>query len=400
MRRRTLFSALAGLPAAALAEENPEAYWKRIRDEQFHLPGWRAYMNNGSLGVAPKPVVAAVQRYLEKSATLDMDEYPRWGYEKMDAHRAALAEYTGCKPADLTLTHNATEAMSIVASGLDLKAGDEVVTTDQEHPSGRGAWLVRQARHGIALREVALPLPPKDPGQIAELLIGAIGPRTRVLSFSGITTTTGMVLPVREICRAARAKGVLTLVDGAHMHGQIPFRMEETECDFMAGSPHKWLFAPAGCGLLYMRPEMQERVWPSITTDAWPNLALQGARFMQVGTNNRAIFEGMVAGLAFAKAIGPERIYARIHQLARMSLERARRVPGVRLLTPDDDRMFGSLVSLQMEPAHFRKFSALCRERKIWIMQSERFRVSAHIHTRPEDIDLLFRTMEEARASL
>ncbi len=396
MRRRTLFTGLAGLPAAALAEENPEAYWKRIREEQFHLPGWRAYMNNGSLGVAPKPVVAAVSRYLERGAAMDLDEYPRWGYEKMDAHRAALAGYTGCKPADLTLTHNATEAMSMVASGLDLKAGDEVVMTDQEHPSGKGAWLVRQARHGIAVRQVALPLPPKDPGQIADLLIGAIGPRTRVLSFSGITTTTGMVLPVREICRAARAKGVITLVDGAHMHGQIQFRMEEMECDFMAGSPHKWLFAPAGCGLLYMRPEMKERLWPSITTDGWTGHGLDGARFMQVGTNSRAIFEGMVAGIEFAKAIGPERIYGRLRQLSRMVFDRARRTAGVTLLTPDDDRMFGSLVTMDMPAARFAKFSALCRQRKIWIMQSARFRVSVHIHTRPEDIDLLFRTLEES----
>jgi len=121
---------------------------------------------------------------------------------------------------------------------------------------------------------------------------------------------------------------------------------------------------------------------------------------MQVGTNNRALFEGMVAGLEFAKAIGPDRIYARIHQLARMAFDRARQMPGLQMLTPDDDRMFGSLISFQMQPPHFRKFSALCKERRIWIMQSERFRVSAHIHTRPEDIDLLFRTMEEARTSL
>jgi isopenicillin-N epimerase len=400
MRRRSLLTGTAALPAAAMAAENPEAYWKRIRDEQFHLPGWRAYLNNGSLGIPPKPVVAAVHNYLLRGASLDMDEYPRWGYERMDTHRQALAAYIGCKAADLSLTHNATEAMSIVASGLDLKAGDEVLTTDQEHPSGRGAWLVRQQRHGIQLRQIALPLPPRNAGQLADLLIGSIGPRTRVLSFSGITTTTGLILPVAEICRAARAKGVITLVDGAHMHGQIPFRVDETECDFMAGSPHKWLFAPAGCGLLYARPEMQQRIWPSITTDAWPNLDLQGARLMQVGTNNRAIFEGMVAGLEFARAIGPDRIYARMHQLARMVFERARQTPGLQMLTPDDDRLFGSLVSFQMQPAHFQKFAALCRARRIWIMMSERFRVSTHIHTRPEDIDLLFRTLDEARASL
>lgn len=400
MRRRSLFAGLAGLPAAALAAENPEAYWKRIRDEQFHLPGWRAYMNNGSLGVAPRPVVAAVSRYLERSAALEMDEYPRWGYERMDAHRQALADFIGCPAAELALTHNATEAIGIVASGLDLKAGDEVIMTDQEHPSMRGPWGVRQQRHGIQVRQVALPLPPKDPGQIADLLIGSIGPRTRVLSFSGITTTTGMILPVREICRAARAKGVMTFVDGAHMHGQIPFRVSDLECDFMAGSPHKWLFAPAGCGLLYVRQEMQDRLWPSISVDGWSNPAAGAARFMQVGTNNRAIFEGMVAGLEFARSIGPDRIYARIHQLARMVYQRASQMPGLRLLTPDDDRMFGSLVAFDMPPAQFKRFAALCRERKIWIMMSERFRVSSHIHTRLEDIDLLFQTLEEARKSL
>ncbi|MBL8241382.1 MAG: aminotransferase class V-fold PLP-dependent enzyme [Bryobacterales bacterium] len=398
MRRRALFTGLVALPAAALAAENPEAYWKQIRDEQFHLPGWRAYMNNGSLGVAPKPVVAAVQQYMLRGATLESDEYPRWGYERMDTHRAALAEAIGCRAADLSLMHNATEAMSTVAAGLDLKAGDEVLTTDQEHPSGRGGWLVRQQRHGIAVREVSLPLPPKDPGQLADLLVGSIGPRTRVLSFSGITTTTGMVLPVRDICRAARAKGVITVVDGAHMHGQLLFRTEEMECDFMAGSPHKWLFAPPGCGLLYMRPEMRERLWPSITTDGWQNPSLEGGRFMLLGTNNRAVLEGMVAGLAFAKAIGPERIHARLRQLSRMVLDRAMAMSGVQVLTPNDDRMFAALVAMQLQPAHFKKFAALCRQRRIWIMMAERFRVSVHIHTRPEDIDLLFRTMEETRA--
>ncbi len=119
MRRRSLFAGLAGLPAAALAAENPEAYWRRIRDEQFHLPGWRAFLNNGSLGIAPKPVVTAVKTYLERSAALEMEEYPRWGYERMDAHRSALAEFIGCPMGELALTHNATEAMGIVASGLD-----------------------------------------------------------------------------------------------------------------------------------------------------------------------------------------------------------------------------------------------------------------------------------------
>ncbi|MBM3767114.1 MAG: aminotransferase class V-fold PLP-dependent enzyme, partial [Acidobacteria bacterium] len=263
MNRRALLTGLAALPSAALAETDPEMYWRRIREEQFSLPHWRVFLNNGSLGITPKPVVAAMKAFIDRSAALDIEEYPRWGYERMDEHRKALAAFVGCDPDELALTHNATEAISLVAQGLDLKTGDEVLMTDQEHPSGRGAWTVRAARHGIVVRQVPIPLPPKSPEQLAELMVGAIGPRTRVLCFSGITTTTGLIMPVREICRAARAKGVLTLVDGAHMHGQIPFRIDEMDCDFMAASPHKWLFAPAGCGFLYIRREHQDRVFPS-----------------------------------------------------------------------------------------------------------------------------------------
>ena len=375
------------LPDPALSQSAPEKYWRAIRDDQFLLPGWRSYMNNGSLGVAPKPVVSAMVEYQEKSSSLEVDGYPRWGYETLDAHREKLALQFGCKKDELALMHNATEAMSTVAAGLDLSAGDEVIMTDQEHPSGKGGWTVRQARHGVAIKTVAIPLPPRDPAQIADLLISAIGPRTRVLSFSGITTTTGLILPVKEICSAARAKGVITLVDGAHMHGQIPVNMHDLGCDFMAGSPHKWLFAPAGCGLLYIREEMLDQLWPAITTDAWKNKDLKAARFMMMGTNNRAIFEGMMAGLDFAGAIGPDRIYNRIHQLARNAFDRARKLPYLKMLTPDNDSMFGSLVSFQMTPDHYKRFAAACAKKRIWILQSERMRIATHIHTRPEDVD-------------
>ena len=386
------------LPDRSLLDRDPEAYWKRIRDEQFLLPGWRAFMNNGSLGIAPRPVLEAVTDFLTKSAGLDMDFYPRWGYETLDEHRTEVAEFFGCKKDELAFTHNATEAMSFIGAGLDLKAGDEVLITDQEHPSGRGCWFMRQARHGITVREVKIELPPKNPGQVADAIVSAIGPRTRVLSFSSITTTTGLITPVREICQAARAKGVITVVDAAHMHGQIPFRISDLGCDFLAGSPHKWVFAPAGSGFLYIREEVQDRFWPTVVTGSWDKKDLKAARYMMVGTNNRAIFEGMLAGLRFLKQLGPERVYSRIHQLGRKVLEQARALPYLELLTPDDDRMFGSLVTFRMQPDHFKKFSALCAKRKIWIVQSERLRVATHIHTRPADIDLFFETLRAARS--
>jgi selenocysteine lyase/cysteine desulfurase len=350
-------------------------------------------MNNGSLGVAPRPVVATVASYLEQSAGLMTPDYPRWGYETMDAMRQQLADYVGCAKDDLAIVHNATEAMSIFSNGIDLKAGDEVVMTNQEHPSGRSGWRMRAARYGITVREVTVPLPPRDPGQLADLMISAIGPKTRVLSFSGITTTTGLIFPVKEICEAARRKGVLTVVDGAHMHGQIPVKIRDLGCDFFAGSPHKWMFAPAGCGFLYVHPDQVEKLWPLVVTGDWDTQALRAGRFMRLGTNNRAILEGMMAGLEFGRAIGNEAIYARIKQLGRRVRDRAARLPYIELLTPDDDRMFAGLVTLRFKKDAKAVWEEMAR-RRIWTLQGEQVRVSTHIHTRPEDIDQWFDIVE------
>jgi isopenicillin-N epimerase len=359
MRRRDVLIGTAGL--GALAAEDAEAYWKRIRREQFLLPDWRIFLNNGSLGVAPKPVVKAVSDYVHHSGTLESDEYARWGYETLDPHRSEMAEYVGCSKDELALTHNATEAMSFIAAGLDLKAGDEVLITDQEHPSGWGPWRRRAARDGITVREVKIELPPKNPGAIADAIVSKIGPRTHVVSFSGITTTTGLITPMREICEAARAKRVISVVDGAHVTGQIPVKITDIRCDFFAGSPHKWLFAPAGCGLLYIREEMLERLWPTVVTGNWDNTKLKAARFMQVGTNNRSIFDGMLAGLRFHKSLGSDRIYARIHQLAKSVYTRASNDPKLELLTPGDDGMYGSLVTFRIRRTTWPLSSQLAR---------------------------------------
>jgi selenocysteine lyase/cysteine desulfurase len=238
-------------------------------------------------------------------------------------------------------------------------------------------------------------LPPKSPDQLTDLVVSAIGPRTRVLSFSGITTTTGLLMPIRQICDAARAKGILTVVDGAHMTGQVPMRLSELNCDFFVGSPHKWMFAPPGCGLLYIREEMLDRLWPNTVTGNWDNKSLKAARFMMVGTNNRAVMEGMMEGLRFHKAIGSDRVYARIHQLAQKVYEMASKSPHVELLTPPDDRMYGSLVTFRLKAKDTAAFNALCKKRRMWIIGGERLRVSSHIHTRPSDIDLLFSTINE-----
>ncbi len=389
------------LPSASLVDSNPDRYWTSLREEQFLMPEVRAFLNNGSLGVVPRPVLVAVKDYLDRSAALHIEEgYPRWGYETLDEERAALAAFVGCKKDELAITHNATEALAIIAGGMPLEKGAEVLITNQEHPSGRDPWRVRAAKGEINVREVALPLPPRDSGELADIVVSAIGPRTRVLSFSGITSPTGLIMPIREICDAARDKGVITVVDGAHMTGQIAYRIDDMRCDYFAGSPHKWLFAPAGSGLLYIREERLDEHFPVIATAQWDDHALKAGRFMRFGTNNRAIIEGMMAGLAFAERIGPERIYARIHELARATYTHARALPYAELLTPEDERLYGSLVTfrLRLPEAKLNKLWRLCDERLIWTTRNQELRISTHIHTRRSDLDLFFETLSEAAA--
>jgi isopenicillin-N epimerase len=386
------------LPPSGLFSSDPEKYWQQMRDEQFYLPEWRVFLNNGSLGVAPRPVLKAVFDYMERSAGLMVEEYPRWGYETLDEYRAEMAGYLGCKKEELAFTHNATEAMSTVAAGLDLKSGDEVLMTDQEHPSGRSGWLVRQARHGIKVREVKIPLTPKNSGELADVITSAFGPQTKVISFSGIATSTGLVLPMKEICAAARAKGIITVVDGAHVNGQIPAKLSEIGCDYYVGSPHKWMFAPAGCGILYIREDNLAKLWPTVVTARWDDQSIGAARFMMVGTNNRSIFEGMMAGLRFAQNIGPDRIYGRIHDLAKHTYRRASDCPHVTLVTPEDDRLYGSLVTIKFKNGNPAKLWPLCKQKKIWVVEGERIRLSSHIHTRRSDIDEFFTLINQTLA--
>jgi isopenicillin-N epimerase len=388
-------SAVVSLPARTLLEADPEAYWLKVRDEQFFLPKWRNFLNNGSLGVTPRPVFQAVADYMMLGDSRTQDDYPRWGYETMDAHRQEMADFVGCKKDELALTQSATTAMSIIAAGLDLKQGDEVVMTDQEHGSGKACWQLKAARSGTEVREIKIPTSPKKISDVTDALISGLGPRTRVLSFSSILTTTGLVMPTKEICKAARDKGIITVVDGAHHHGQVPVNIHDLGCDFMAGSPHKWMFAPAGSGLLYISEPWLDRLWPTIVTGGWNDKSMKAARFMMLGPNNRAIMEGMIAGLRFGKSIGYDKVFERMHSLARLTCEKARKIPYIEVVTPADDRTFGSIAYLKFSK-DAKPLWDLCAKKKIWTAHSDQgIRFSHHIHTRLSDIEMFFDTVKE-----
>ena len=259
--------------------------------------------------------------------------------------RGELAGFVGTKLDNLALTHNATHAMYLVAGGLELEPGDEVLMTNQEHPTCRGTWSQESARRGIRVREVQIPVMAADPKEIVDAFLREFTDRTRVLVFSDLLTTTGSRTPVRALCKAARERGILSVVDGAHCPGQVPLDIDALGCDAYCGSPHKWLLSPAGTGFLVLRDELMESLWCANGGHWWDKRDLKAARFMGLGTNNDAVLAGLGAALQWYRDLGPERIYARQHSLARSVLERAGTLPGVDLQTPDDDSRFFAMVT-------------------------------------------------------
>ena len=312
-----LEKAPSSLPDQKLYEKNEDVYWSELR-KQFLIPEDEVYLNNGTVGSSPAPVLRAIfdgYNETEKMAQRDPEDYPIWGYAAWNEFRDPLAAFVGCKRDELALLRNATEANSYIANGIDMKAGDEVLMTDQEHPGGEHPWNLRAKRYGVVVKKVTLPKPVQNAAQVLNQFNDAITPRTRVMFFSHITTATGVVLPAKELCALARSKGILSAVDGAHVIGMMRLNVHELGCDMYSSSQHKWLLAPKGSGFLYVRDEVIDRLWNTIATEGWDDPKIRAERFQRIGSSNVPSLWGMRAAIRLADDIGMDRIERRHRQL-------------------------------------------------------------------------------------
>jgi selenocysteine lyase/cysteine desulfurase len=219
-------------------------------------------LNNGGCSPSPRVVHEAFKRYLDISNQAPV--YHMWQIlePNIESVRRRLAAEFGCDAEELAITRNASEALQTAQLGIDLKAGDEVVTTNQDYGRMLTTWEQRVRRDGIRLKKISFPVPPPSMDDLATRLLSALTPSTKVLHFCHITNLTGQIFPVKKICDEARRRGVKTIVDGAHAFAQFPFKVADLGCDYYGTSLHKWLLAPIGTGFLYVRRENIAALWP------------------------------------------------------------------------------------------------------------------------------------------
>lgn len=294
------FARLRTLPKTSAEEAaQDEDFWFRVR-ESFTIDRNSINLNSGSVSPAPRTVQTAMHQYWDitnMSPSYYVDEMlgPR-----VEVARRRLAETFGCSAEEMAITRNTSESMEIVQLGLDLKPGDEVLTTTQDYPRMLTAWRQREARDGIVLKTVSFPTPPPGPpggDELVSRIEGAIGPRTRVLLICHVTYTTGHIFPVKEICAMARARGIETLVDGAHGFAHFPFTRDDLDCDYYATSLHKWLYAPVGTGFLYVRREKIRSLWPLMAAPL--SMRDDVRKFEEIGTHPIAIKGAITEALTF-----------------------------------------------------------------------------------------------------
>jgi isopenicillin-N epimerase len=321
-----------------------------------------ANLNTGSFGPLSRPVFARVTELRRRLAEEPMDFLLRRLPPLLWEARARLAAYLGAEVRRLVFTANVTASINLVAASLRLAAPGEVLLTDHEYGSMHWCWERAAVRQGLSVRTFALPPLPGRPEEVVAAACAALTERTRLLFFSHVLSPTGMVLPARELCAEARRRGVLTVVDGAHAPGFVPLDLAEVGADFYGGNCHKWLLAPTGAGFLHLGPGNEDRLSPLQVSWGWRGEGRPADERDEYGSTprlRRLEFEGtrdvcpwlaVPAAIDFQADLGPERIRARMRELAGYVRRRLGGDLGLAPATPDHPEMCGAMTAFRLPP--------------------------------------------------
>ena len=391
------------LPAAGAAAG--ETFWKAVR-ANFVMPTELAVMNAANLCPASAPVLQALTRETE-----DVDRNPspqnraRLAGAKEET-RKALAAFLGVTPEEIVITRNTSESNNIVSNGLDLKAGDEVVIFADNHPSNNQAWQEKSKRFGFTVRTVEQKNPHPGAEYYVNAFTQALTPQTKVLAFTHFTNTVGDLFPAKEICAAAKARGIMTLVDGAQTFGLFDVNLRDIDPDFYSGSAHKWPCGARESGVLFVNARVHDRIWPD-SYSAYPGAVGISRRLEAFGQRDEATMIAFAEALAFQTKIGRKAIEQRSRALTQQLLAGLRKIDGFKIFTsPEPDRT-GAVVTFAPGTLDGRKLVAgLYDEHKIAVTTGggagrNGIRVSPHFYNTPEEIDRLLAALTRyARTSL
>lgn len=392
-------AAVSGKSAEALAQD--EGFWRSVRGDYRLKPDY-INLENGYYCFMPEATlerqVAHLRRINYEGAyymRTDRQDNKRLVAEKVGAVVGAPAE-------EIAITRNATESLDLVIGGLDWKAGDEAVMAAQDYGAMQNHFKLVARRYGVVNKVISVPNHPESDEALVALYADAITEKTRLLMISHMINITGQVLPVRKICDMAHARGVEVLVDGAHAYAHVPFQMDELDCDYYGASLHKWLSAPLGAGLLYVKKEKISALWPLLAARDLPDDDIR--RLNHTGTDPVHVDLGILDALEYQAALGLPRKAARLHFLQRYWSEQLRAAPGVVVNTPADPARHGGIGNVGLERWDPRDLAkTLLEEHRIFTVGIDRpgvqgLRVTPNLYTTLEELDTFVAVMKRLAA--
>ena len=420
-RRRFLGTLGQPVAALAIATLHPEAVKNALAaikdrkgkpediaaDERFWRPVQQAYtvdrslvnLNNGGVSPSPAIVQNAMKRHLDYSNEAPV--YTMWRIlePQREGVRKRMARAFKCSPEEIALTRNASEGLEICQLGFDLVAGDEILTTTQDYGRMITTFKQRERREGVVLKQIQIPVPAENDSEVVRLFEAAITPRTKLLLVCHMINLTGQILPVRDIVRMARRKGVPVIVDGAHALAHFDFTFEDLDCDYYATSLHKWLCAPHGTGLLYVRREKIKDLWPMMPAPDTMDDDIR--KFEEIGTHPAANYLAIAEALTFHQGIGAANKAARLRFLRDRWAKRLLKTHRVRMHTSLKAGLACGLATVQVEGIDSAELAQhLWKQYRIIVTaikhpEFEGLRVTPHVYTTLEEIDRFTEAVEK-----
>jgi selenocysteine lyase/cysteine desulfurase len=381
-------------PEEAAADED---YWSEIRNE-FTIDRSVVNLNNGHVSPSPRTVQEAMRRYLDYSNMGPYHTMIQQLEKGIETARRMVAAAAGCEAEELAITRNASESLEIAQLGVNLKAGDEVLTTNQDYGRMLTTFDQRARREGIVVKQISFPVPVVSMDDLYDRFERAVTPKTKVILVSHITNRTGQIFPVRRISDMAHAKGITVIVDGAHAFNHFPYKISDLNCDYYGVSLHKWAFAPVGTGFLYVRRSRIKETWPLMTAGERRDDDIR--KFEEIGTHPAANHNAICEAITFNQNIGIERKAARLRYLKDAWSAKLAQNPKVKILHNPDPNMSCGIGMLALNSGDPRKLvSALQEKHGIYTAISAHaeytgIRVTPSVYTTMDEIDYFVRSVE------